>query len=130
MVNNAWFSALRLWSYFKRGYGNLGIPISVAQFVIILYTLLLVRIPNVVQMFPTIATFALAGVAIVSPIAVAIGYLDYHPTSATLSMDNRLVSRANPYFVDMARSIMIIADPKLTPEEKKRTVDSVLEKWL
>lgn len=130
MSSSTWLVLLRLWSYFKRGYSNLGIPISVSQFVIILYTLLVVRIPYVVEAFPTITLFALAGIAVVSPIAIAIGYLDFHPTLATMSMDNRLVSRANPYFVDMARSIMIIADPKLTPEEKKIAVDSVLTKWL
>lgn len=89
---------------------------------VIQYRLLIEYIPLLDALFSSLGIFAITFFILYIPIATVIGWQDYNkyavPVDATVS------AKANPYFNDLARALMLICDEE-TEEAKK-----ILQKWV
>ena len=117
---------LRMWSYFRRGHGTyLAFLVSLLNFVVIQYRLLIDYVSALKEVFPSLSMFVATFLIIYFPVATFVGWLDYRRLSAPV--DTALIFRSNPWARDMAKALILIAEA-LDPETREK-VNALLEKW-
>lgn len=83
-------------SYFRLGFSYyIGFALTVANFIMISYYLMMERIPFLKQVFPHFAYFILVLVLIITPMGISFGYLHARRTEA-MAADSYVATRANP----------------------------------
>ena len=113
---------LRYWTYFRRGHNvYLAFLISFANFVAIQYSLVIKTIEQLSFIFPDLITFGITFFLIYLPVATVIGWIDYK--KASVPIDAAVGAKANPFFMDLARAISLLAEGK--NEEAVKT----LQRW-
>jgi len=113
---------LRYWTYFRRGHNvYLAFLISFANFVAIQYSLVIKTIEQLSFVFPDLITFGITFFLIYLPVATVIGWIDYK--KASVPIDAAVGAKANPFFMDLARAISLLAEGK--NEEAIKT----LQRW-
>lgn len=114
---------LRWWSYFRRGHSiYLAFMVSLANFLVIQYRLLVEYIEPLRLLFDSLLVFAVVFLTVYVPLAVLIGWVDYK--KASFPVDATIMARHNPYARDIARALIAIAEGR-TEDAKK-----ILEKWV
>ena len=117
---------LRYWTYIRRGHAvYLAFFVSLLNFVIIQYRLLVQYMPQLASIFPSLGFFALCVTATYVPIAATIGWLDYKRYG--YPMDSRIMAENNPWTRDLARALYLIASGG---EEEAEEARRVLERWM
>ncbi|MGQ4915232.1 MAG: hypothetical protein ACP6IU_10905 [Candidatus Asgardarchaeia archaeon] len=102
---------LRYWTYFRRGHNvYLAFLISFANFVAIQYSLVIKTIEQLSFVFPDLITFGITFFLIYLPVATVIGWIDYK--KASVPIDAAVGAKANPFFMDLARAISLLAEGK------------------
>lgn len=91
------------------------------NFVTIQYALMLTNIPFLEAIFTSFKSFVIIFFVLYLPLAVIIGKKDYK--SGSVPMDHKLSSLADPWKVDIARSIILLS------EGKRDEAVELLEKW-
>jgi len=113
---------LRCWTYFRRGHSTyLVFLVSLANFIVIQYRLLVEYIGALRLLFPSLILFALSFVMMYVPLATIIGWLDYRRLAVPVDMT--VATRASPWHRDMAKALLLIAMGKNEEAVK------ILEKW-
>ena len=111
----------RMWSYFRRGHSTyLAMALSFANFVVIQYRLLIQYVPFLSYIFSSLLSFGLVFTLIYIPISTLIGWLDYKRFAVPI--DLILLTKANPYYRDIARALYMMTD--------KDEVKEVLKRWI
>jgi len=83
-------------SYFRLGYSYyIGFMLTVANFMMIVYYLVMERIPFLKQLFPHFAYFLVILAFLITPLGIALGYLHARKTEA-MAADGYISTRANP----------------------------------
>jgi len=99
---------LRLWSYFRRGHSTyLVFLLSFANFIVIQYRLLVQYVPSFRVLFHSLLLFTVAFFLIYIPLAVVIGWYDYHKFSMPVELT--LTAEVSPWNQDLARALILIA---------------------
>jgi len=102
---------LRYWTYFRRGHNvYLAFLISFANFVAIQYSLVIKTIEQLSFVFSDLITFGITFFLIYLPVATVIGWIDYK--KASVPIDAAVGAKANPFFMDLARAISLLAEGK------------------
>ena len=113
---------LRIWSYVRRGHSTyLVFMVSLANFIVIQYRLLVEYIPVLHLLFREIWLFALSFIIVYIPLAAFIGWMDYRRLAVPVDM--ALMARANPWVRDLSMALILMADGRY--EEAKR----ILRRW-
>jgi len=112
----------RYYIYFRRAHTTyLVFVVSLANFIVIQYALLIEKIPILKQVFPTIGHFVLTVLPVYIAVCILVGWLDYR--RGLVRTELTLVAQAHPWMRDIARALYLICEGKT--EEAKR----ILEKW-
>jgi len=114
---------LRWLTYFRRGHAAyLAFMISLANFVVIQYRLLVQYVPWLETIFQNLTYFAIIFFLLYIPLAVTIGWYDYKRFA--VPMERRIGALSSPWAKDLARALILIA------EDKREEAIKVLEKWI
>lgn len=114
---------LRYWAYFRRGHSTyLAFLISLVNFIVIQYRLLISYISYLEEIFHHLSVFAVTFIIIYIPITTIIGWLDY--TKGAVPIDRTIGARANPYYKDLAKALILMSEGKNNEARK------ILEKWV
>jgi len=90
-------------SYFRLGYSYyIGFILTVSNFMMILYYLVMERIPFLKQVFPHFTYFIVVLAFLVGPVGVGLGYLHARKSEA-MAADGYVGTRANPLTIVPAR---------------------------
>ena len=118
----------RLWVYFRRGYSTyLVFGLSIANFIVIQYRLLIERIPLLKAVFPSIVEFAISLLLVLATACVLIGYIDFKRFS--VSAETELIARANPWNKVLARTLIELVRYSNIPEDRKRELIQMLSRY-
>ena len=113
---------LRIWSYVRRGHSTyLVFLVSLSNFIVIQYRLLIEYIPALHLLFDRIWVFAVAFVLVYIPLAAFIGWMDYRKLAVPVDM--ALMSRANPWVRDLSRALILLA------EGRREEAIEILRRW-
>ena len=113
---------LRLRACFRRGHTTYFVfAISLANFVAIQYQLVVAQLPGLRELFPDIATFALAFALAYVPAATLVGWLDFRRLA--VPVDQELLARSNPWVRDLMLALALIA------EGRAREAVPLLRRW-
>ena len=83
-------------SYFRLGYSYyIGFILTVSNFMMILYYLVMERIPFLKQVFPHFTYFIVVLAFLVGPVGVGLGYLHARKSEA-MAADGYVATRSNP----------------------------------
>lgn len=114
---------LRYWTYFRRGHGTyLVFLMSLANFMVIQYRLLIEYIPLMDALFSSLTAFSITFFLVYVPTATIMGWLDYKRLAVPI--DLTVMARANPWVQDLAKALMLICDERYDDAKK------VLMKWI
>jgi len=114
---------LRYFTYFRRAHSiYLSFLISVSNFVVIQYRLLVQQVPMLNSIFASLSLFAICFISIYVPFAVILGWIDYNKLS--VRVDAALIAKHNPYAVDVAKALYFLASGESDKAKE------VLEKWI
>lgn len=115
-------SLLRYWTYFRRGHNvYLIFVVSFLNFVVIQWRLLFEYIPSLEMLFQSFWIFTVLVILIYLPLATIIGWIDYK--RAAFPVDATIAAKANPWFQDLAKAIILLA------EGKNEEVVELMRKW-
>jgi len=113
---------LRCWTYFRRGHSvYLTFAISFLNFIVIQWSLLIEQVATLQTLFQTFYVFATVFFLTYIPLATLIGWQDYK--RGAVPVDATLQANANPYFRDLAKAILLLA------EGKNKEASKTLKKW-
>jgi len=114
---------LRYWTYFRRGHATyLAFLMSLANFMVIQYRLLIEYVPFLEALFSSLTAFAATFFLVYLPIATVVGWLDYKKLA--VPMDLTVRAQANPWVRDLANALILMCDGR-NDEAKK-----ILRKWV
>lgn len=101
MLNWNWIK--RRWMDFRFGHGTyLSFVLSLTNFLLISYTFLFERIPELKTLFPNVWLFTVIFILIYLPLTSYIGYLH---RKKQLSIDVELQAEINPYTLEILRRL-------------------------
>lgn len=113
---------LRYWTYFRRGHGvYLVFAISLLNFIVIQWRLLIEEIQPLQALFQHFYVFALLFFIMYPPLATVIGWTDYK--RGAVPVDQSIAAKVNPYFQDLSKAILLLA------EGKNGEVVELMKKW-
>lgn len=120
---------MRYLVYFRRGHSvYLVLLVSLANFVVIQYRLLIQYVPALNQLFSELWFFTLVFMVLYVFLATFIGWLDYKKGSVTY--ENILLSEASPPTKDFAKALLAIAEELVMDEEKLELIRKHLAKYV
>ena len=109
-----WFK--RRWFDFRMGHGTyLTFLLGFTNFLLIVYNFLILQIPFLNSLFPTIFYFSTIGLLVYVPLATYIGYLHNRKQLAT---DVTIQADKNPYYKQLLENDKAIFDKLKKIEEK------------
>ena len=113
---------LRCWTYARRGHNTyLAFLVSMANFIVIQYKLLIQHVALLKTFFTNLTLFAVAFALTYIPLTVLIGWLDYKKYA--MPTDMALMAKASPYNRDIAKALILIA------RGKNDEAIEILRKW-
>ncbi|WP_309493009.1 hypothetical protein [Candidatus Hecatella orcuttiae] len=102
---------LRYWTYFRRGHSvYLIFAITFLNFIVIQYRLLIEYIPTLQKLFSHLIVFMIVFFVIYIPLATIIGWTDVK--RGAVPINHTIMAKANPYYRDLAKAIILLADGK------------------
>ncbi len=111
------------WSYFRRGHSvYLAFLVSLANFLVIQYRLLIEQIETLRYFFDSFILFAFTFLLVYIPLATIVGWYDYR--KASYPVDATIMVRNNPWTRDFIKALIAIAEGR--PDDAKK----VLQKWI
>ncbi len=117
---------MKLWVklivYFRRGWGLVVVPVSVLNFLLISYRLLVEKVPALHTIFPTFTLYALFTVPIGVSLAILVGWWDYR--RGTSPVEHERAMRFSPWHRDLMQALLLTLDGE---HEKAK---EILRKWL
>ena len=114
---------LRYFTYFRRAYSiYFSLPVSLWNFIVIQYALFISRVPILKSIFTSFIVFVFSFFFVCIPIAIIVGWIDYK--KLTISVDLALAAKHNPYSVDIAKALYLLASGENEKAKK------ILEKWI
>jgi len=125
MIRRALRVGRDLFIYFKAGHsGYLVFFISIINFTVIQYRLLISQIPLLSNILPDIVSFTVLFMATYLPLAIMIGVFDYR--KGGLARRPKL----NPYIQSVVESTILFREGLIEDDEEKirRSVE-IMEKW-
>ena len=107
----------RRWNEFRTGHGvYLGYALSFTSFFLLVYNLLIAKVPFLAGLFSNLWVFAVVAIIVYCPLAVVIGHLH---NAKVLPTDTDINNRANP-----VTQMMLKAVPEMQ-EQLKRIEDKL-----
>lgn len=117
----AWFQR-RFWDL-RMGHSTyLAFALSMINFVVLNYNLLIANVSFLHNVFQHIWLFALIFIITYIPSAIFIGYKFYRKKQ--LAIDQEVSLKENPYFQDLAKAIVLLA------QGNKEEVRELMKKWI
>ncbi|HID09276.1 TPA: hypothetical protein EYP13_03535 [Candidatus Micrarchaeota archaeon] len=113
---------VRLYTYFKRGWQFIAVPVAAVNFVLITYRLLVEKVSFLHRIFPSLTVYALVVVPLGVLLAVLLGYWDYK--HGTAPVESERIARYSPWTRSLARALYHLADGD--PDAAKQE----LERWM
>lgn len=113
---------LRYWAYIRRGHMYLAFVLSMANFIVIQYRLLVEEIPQLSDLFPGLWAWALLTTSVALPIMILIGWWDYKRGSYPI--DATIMARQNPWVSDWVKAFIQYMNGD------KEGAKKILEKWI
>jgi len=113
---------VRLYTYFRRGWSLVSIPVAFVNFDLITYRLLVEHVPALKSLFPSLWVYTVALVVVGVPVLIVGGYLDLK--YGTAPFETTRISRYSPWHRSLMRALKYMAEGR--NEEAKKE----LEQWV
>jgi hypothetical protein len=114
---------IRCWIYFRRGHsGYLAFLVSLANFVVIQYRLLIEHVPLLKMVFASLIAFVLTFVFVYVPLAIFLGWLDAR--RLTGPRESTLTAEISPWHRDITYALYLIA------QGRNEEAAKILDKWI
>jgi len=108
--------------YVRHGHSTFpAFVMSLWNFVVIQYALLIENVPALTRLFPTLTSFALSLLIVYLPLTILLGWWDYRRGSVASA--ERVRYQANPWVSDVSRALMLLA------QGKNEEAIEILRKW-
>lgn len=114
---------VRAWIYFKRGHSAyLAFALSLANFVVIQYRLLIEYVPLLKLVFASLTAFVITFIFVYVPLAILIGWLDMR--RVTGPQEYQLMAEVSPWHRDITYALYLIA------QGRNEEAAKILSKWV
>ena len=126
----------RCYTYFKRAHAAyFAFLLSLANFVVIQYRLVIEYVPFLKTVFPNLLTFAICFIVTYGILTIFIGRLDFK--KGAFRVEAAIAASSSPYDRDMARALSLLSEAikhivegnKQGALERLEEVRKTLEKW-
>lgn len=112
---------VRMYTYFRRGWGLVAIPVAFINFDLITYRLLVEHVPFLKHLFPSLWVYTVVLAVVGVPVLIVAGYLDMK--RGTAPFETARISRYSPWHKGLMRALYLMADGRV--EDAKRE----LRRW-